>query len=342
MRKTIISSLALAAIACLGFGTHTAQAQNVVGNYEAPGSLLIYPLYDNSRGALTFVTVTNTSPSAPIFAHFIYINSVNCLEADRSRYLTPLDTITVQTRVDNPNNTKGYLYIYAKNVVSPTLEGTNAVKFDHLIGQEWIFDAALQDLFELNPFTFKAGDAVTAEGGNTDVNPANGKRDLNGHEYNFVPDVLEFPRFFGQIPGQRQSDLVLTNLTGGGQFQAHADFLVYGNNEDQYSAAVDFTCWARRPLSSTNNPDGINAVFDNSFLFAGANQTELLQTGVVCGWFTLDGTSANSTQTQLNNPAILAVLLDTFGSTAYRTAALPYGEGTNTNGRLLSHSLMGD
>jgi hypothetical protein len=342
MRKTIISSLALAAIACLGFGTNTAQAQNVVGNYEAPGSLLVYPLYDNTRGALTFMTVTNTSPTTAIFAHFIYINSANCLEADRPHYLSPLDTITVQSRLDNPNNTKGYLYVFAKNVVSPTLEGPNAVKFDHLIGQEWVFDVALGDLLELNAFTFKAGDAVTAELGNTDVSPANGKRDLNGHEYNFVPDVLEFPRFFGQVPGQRQSELVLINLTGGGQFEAHVDILAYGNNEDQFSAAVDFTCWTRRPLSSTNHPYGINAMFDNQFLYNTASLPEVQQTGVVCGWFTVDGTSANSTQTQLNNPAILGVLLDSFGSTAYRTTALPYGEGTNTNGRLLSHSLMGD
>lgn len=341
MRKTLLSSLVLAGAACFGLAPN-GQAQDVVANNQVPGSLLIYPVFDNTRGALTLMTVTNTSATTGIFAHFVYINAANCQETDRSHYLSPLDTKTVNTRNDNPNVSKGYLFVFAKQAISPTVEGPNAVKFDHLIGQEWVFDPTF-DLFSLNPFTFRAGDGVVAELANTDVNPVNGKRDLNGHEYNYVPNVLEFPRYFAQFPGILQSELVLINLTGGGQFIAQADILLYDNNENQFSSAISWFCWTRVPLSTTGNPTGISAFFDEAFLINTSNNVEAAQAfGVVSGWFTVDGSTANSTQTQLNDPAVLGVLLDSFVGAAPRTAVLPYGEGINRNGRLLSHSLFGD
>jgi hypothetical protein len=355
MRKSLLTTLALACVAGLGTVTNV-HAQNVLANNDTPGSLLIYPLFDNTRGALTFITVTNTSNAAGIFAHFVYVNAnpcgntvpppFNCCqEQDRAHYLSPNDTITVSTRIDNPNAAKGYLFVFARNVVStsPPQEGPNAVRFDHLIGTEWVFEPG-QDLLSINPFVFKAGDSTTAEGQNTDNSPANGKRDLNGHEYNFGPGILEFPRFFGQFaPPTQQSELVLLNLTGGAQFLANADLLIYDNNENPFSSSVSFVCWTRLPLSTTGNVNGVSAFFDNASLVATSNSTESSQAfGIVSGWFSVDGTSAFSTQTQLNDPLILGVLLDTFAGITPRTAEMPFGEGQNTNGRLLSHSLMGD
>jgi hypothetical protein len=363
MRKTFFSTIALAGIASLGFVANV-RAQNVLANNDVPGSLLIFPLFDNTRGALTFITVTNTSPTTSIFAHFVYVNANSCnttnppipppfnccQEQDRPHFLTPNDTITVSSRIDNPNAAKGYLFVYARQVgqTNPPIPGPNAVKFDHLIGTEWVFEPAgnptIADMLSINPFVFRAGAAVGAEGSNTDVSPQNGKRDLNGQEYNYAPNVLHFARFWGQFPPPtRQSELVLINLTGGAQFLANADILSYDNDENQSSAQVSFVCWTRQPLSTTGTPNGISAFFDNSFLQATSDSQEYNQSfGIVGGWFNLDGTSANSTQTQLSDPAILGVLLDAFASITPRTAELPFGEGSNTNGRLLSHTLMGD
>jgi hypothetical protein len=347
MRTSIFTSALLIGVAFFG-ASSSARAQNVVANYEAPGSLLIYPIFDNTRGALTLVTVTNTSPSTAIFAHFIYVNGATCLEFDRSHYLSPNDTLTVRTGGpggDNPNMTKGFLYVFAKQAVSPTQEGPFAVKFDHLIGQEWILDGAGGDLFELNTFTLKAGDAVTNELSNTDVSPANGERDLNGHEYNFLPDTIEIPRFFGQFPNGRPSDLVLISLTGGSQFTTLANLLIYDNNENQFSAQVSWTCWTRQHLTD------ISAIFDNGALALTAKASETAGSGgVVCGWFSVNGSVAFSSAFQISDPAVLAVLLDSYNGAVPgdsqagtpRTAALPFGEGENTNGRLLSHSLNGD
>jgi hypothetical protein len=354
MRKTIFSTLALACVAGLGLITNAHAQSTAIAN---PGSLLVYPLFDNTRGALTFITVTNTSATTGIFAHFVYVNANPCgttvppapnccQEQDRPHYLTPLDTITVNSRFDNPNAAKGYLFVFARQVApgsSPPQPGPNAVKFDHLIGTEWVFEPN-QDLLSINPFVYKAA-AGLAELANTDVNPANGKRDLNGNEYGVSPDILEFPRFWGQLPPPsfRQSELILLNMTGGAQFLAHTDILLYDNDESQFSAAHDFVCWTRVPLSTTGNPTGISAFFDHLFLLATSDASELNGTfGITSGWFTVDGTSANSTQTQLSNPAILGVLLDNFAAIALRSAEIPFGEGTNANGRLLSHTLMGD
>jgi hypothetical protein len=352
MRTSFFSSALLIGVACFG-ASLDASAQNVVANYEQPGSLLIYPIVDNTRGALTLVTVTNTSPSTGIFAHFIYVNADTCLEFDRSHYLSAFDTLTVRTGGpggDNPNMTKGYLYAFAKQAISPTQEGPNAVKFDHLIGQEWVFDGMGGDLYELNTFTLKAGDAVQNELSNTDVSPANGERDLNGHEYNFLPDTIEIPRFFGQFPNGRPSDVVLISLTGGSQFMTLANLLIYDNNENQFSSQVQWHCWKRLHLSSTNG-EGISSIFDNSSLALTAKASETAGTGgVVCGWFSINGAVAFSSAFQIADPAVLAVLLDSYNgpvpgdppSGTPRTAALPFGEGSNTNGRLLSHSLSGD
>jgi len=354
MRKTLITTVALACFAGLGLVPNV-RAQGTVNNNDVPGSLLIYPLFDNTRGALTFVTVTNTSSSASIFAHFVYVNAAPCsnvipppfnccAEQDHSRFLSPNDTVTVNTRLDNPNAARGYIVIFAKSVATttPPQEGPNAVAFNHLIGTEWVFEPG-QDALNINPFTFRSGPGI-AEGQNTDINPVNGKRDLNGIEYDLAPNILDFPRFFGQFPfPTQQSELILINLTGGAQFLANADLLIYDNNENQSSAQVSFVCWARLPLSATSNPNGISSFFDNSYLAATSSLTEASQTyGVISGWFNVNGANANSTQTQLDDPAILGVLLDTFVGATPRTAELPFGEGTNANGRFLSHSLMGN
>lgn len=40
---------------------------------RGPGSLLLYPEFDNFSGVHTVITVTNTSPDESVRAHFIYV-----------------------------------------------------------------------------------------------------------------------------------------------------------------------------------------------------------------------------------------------------------------------------
>ena len=339
MRTSIFTSFVLAGAAFIGVASsvHAGQGQ--------PGSLLVVPTFDNTRGGLTLLTVTNTSDdqvNGAINVEFVYINGVNCQEFNRTRTLTPDDEISVLTQFDNPNQHKGYCYVFAKSKTTGA-----AVKFDHLIGSELVIEGAPSGQsgqtdgvadYSLNAWSFKAGSTL-AEGSNTDINN-NGLRDLNGNEYEPAPDRLDVPRFIGEGgPLSASSELVLINLTGGAAFTAVVDFLVYNDNEEVFSAQYSFVCWARVALTD------ISSVFDNEFLLT-TNQSSGEVAGPPpgtfneVGWYRINGNTSFSTAAQFSDPAILSAHIESihyhFGG-----AFLPFGEGTQTNGSLLSHNLLG-
>jgi hypothetical protein len=82
-------------------------------------------------------TSTATCLTGSVDVEFVYIgrfgpNHVDlpCLETNRTRHLTPCDTLTLWTKADNPNAAQGYLYVFAKNAAG------KAIVFNHLIGEE--------------------------------------------------------------------------------------------------------------------------------------------------------------------------------------------------------------
>jgi hypothetical protein len=327
MTSKLFASLALAG-AVLGLGV-TASA-----GLPTPSSLLVYPCYDNTRATDTLVTVTNTNtdttvgannlPVGTVDVEFVYINGDNCLETNRTRRLTPGDTITVLTRLDNPNSQRGYLYVFAKKA------GVGAISFNYLIGTSLAFSANDSRDFELLPICFKG---VPAAGAATDLD-SDGRRDLNGLEYSQAPDELAFARFIGQGPAQ--SSLVLINLAGA-RFNAVIDFLIYNDNEEVFSAQYTIDCWDRVALSE------INGVFNNEFLFTSTNHNpnEVFGLpGVETGWFSLDGNVANSSADVVQDPAILAALIESFNGDG--GAQLPWQIGEQANGDLLNLSIFAD
>jgi len=200
------------------------------------------------------------------------------------------------------------------------------------------------DTYEMQAFTYKA---IGAENAIVDAAPGTGHLDLNNTEYEAVQDLLLFPRFTGQNDDgddqmQADSTLVLIALTGGSQFTSIVDLFVYNDNEEAFSAQTSVRCWQAREL-----PD-ISSVFTDDFLLStGHNLTESLD-NTETGWFTAHGLIASSSNTTLQNPAILGVLLekleDDVGAVQYSDAGgavIPYGTGVNTSGKLLSHALNG-
>jgi hypothetical protein len=310
---------------------------------DEPGSLLVFPYFDNTRGELTVITVANTNddPSnanAQINVEFVYRNQANCLEFNRLRTLTPNDEITVITKFDDPNMVKGYCYVFARSKTTG-----QAIKFDHLIGHEIILnqDNSNPD-FASAPVVFKAG-AALSEGAPTDVN-GNGLRDLDGTEYALSPDKLLFPRFFGQgTPFGWDSQLVLLNMTGGAQFQALVDLLIFNDNEETFSAEFQFQCWVSVSLLD------VSPVFSNDFLLTTNHATGEVFNGThtfpEVGWFSVNGNTAFSNATQFSDPAVLGLLIertDDEGSSAHEGGAeLPFTIGTQNNGKLLSTNLFG-
>ena len=293
---------------------------------DHPGSLLIFPIFDNSRGDETFLTVTNTSGTDSIDIEYVYIDGQNCLEFNRTRRLTPNDTIVVRTKADNPSIRNGYVYVFAKSSTTG-----QAVTFNHLIGTSLINDGNTGSDYDVPAFTF-AG--VPQQGQPTDVD-SDGVRELNNLEYEAAPDTILIPRFIGQ--NGAASDLVLLNLTGGAEWQAIVDLMVYNDNEEAFSAQTSVRCWSRTPLTT------ISGVFTQSFLSTTNHSSSENLGGSETGWYSLRGRLAYSQADSEQNPAILAMQIERRGPVAISntnfgaTAVLPYTTGVRTNGGLIYH-----
>lgn len=316
--------------------------------YNRPGSLLIYPIFDNRSTNVTLVTMTNTNCDMNVLGNgflagtvdveFVYIarygfngQDLPCLETNRTRRLTPCDTITLWTDADNPNADLGYLYAFAKDPITH-----KAIVWNHLVGEVVIFssDSALRDSVQAIPFL-----GIGAERSETD-HDNDGIRDLDNVEYSRAPDELLIPRFLGQdSAGQGSlfnSQLILIGLSGGTQFTTTVDFLIYNDNEEQFSAQYSFRCWAYPRLSE------INSAFLETFLDTTNNDAlEIVgRPQKEAGWFKVNGNGAESTAAFIDDPAIYAVLVERSG--IYAVAALPFELCSQSNGKLLPNGVLGE
>ena len=309
-------------------------------NHRNPASLLIFPEFDNREGMTTIHTVTNTSFDSGIRVKLEYVDGTNCARADRSVELTPNDTFTFVTSAYIAEQTHGYAYMYATcNQTGP------AVVFNHLVGGVLVMDGFDGIAYSLNAIGFRGigmdGEGNTAGNGPcgfplTDLN-GNGHRDLDGMEYEPVPDEILIPRFIGQTD-ERQSELIFINLTGGKQFTTTLDFLIYNDNEEVFSSQYEFFCWERTPLQSITN------LFLNDYLKNGTNQDpeEILGfPGAESGWIRIDGGTANSVSTSIEDPAFYAILIEKNAETQM-AADLPWNTCAQFNGILLPNTLNGE
>lgn len=322
MKKSLLCALACAA---------TALPALAEGN--RPGSLLVFPLVDNGRGDETWLTVTNlaSGPSTSTVAvEFIYVRGSDCLEFNRTRILTPKDTITVRTKNDNPAMVGGYCYAFAKDPASGV-----PITHNHLIGREMVLIGTTVQTIEIPAIPFLG---LGTQGQGTDRN-SNGRRDFDNLEYEPVPEELHVPSFIAQLqpglPTTSRNELVMINLTGGAAFTAVVDFRIYNDNEEAFSAQTSFSCWTRRPILD------ISGVFSQAFLFF-TNQNPFESWPQVfgaplpdleTGWYTLDGNVSFSSADSEQDPALLAVQIERnpFGW----NASLPWATGTQTNGTLV-------
>jgi len=298
-----------------------------------PGSLLVFPEYDNLGGRISLLTITNTNSdlvNGSVYVEVVWLDGgasapLLCGETNQTYRLTPNDTLTLLGSIANPNAQRGFAYAFAKDVAG------RAIAFDWLIGDTLLIDSVFALDYAVNPLTFSS---PRPQNQPTDVDD-DGLRDLDGVEYEAAPDRLFVPRFLGQGP-LATSELVLINLTGGSQFTAIVDFLVYNDNEEVFSRNHAFRCWTKVPLAT------ISAQFSQAFLSM-SNQDVGEIVGYPMqesGWFEINGAIAFSSAVQLQDPAILAVLIETAnGRSGAETA---FTLGTQTNGALLPNGILGD
>jgi hypothetical protein len=327
----------LTTLACLGL------APKAMANGRNPGSLLLFPEFDNRSTHLTLVTVTNTNngvdPNNPAFtgtieAHFIYVGRrglgdtiLPCLETDRSEILTANDTISLLTSVHNPQQEQGFLYVYAQDPITH-----KAISFNWLIGNLLTLESITSLEYSMNPVAFKA---IPPQGSSTADVDGDSVRDLDGAEYEMVTDEILIPRFVG-ISADYRSELILIGLSGGAAFDTIADFWIYNDLEQPFSAQYQFRCWDRVRL------DLINGAFTQLFLKSTLNApNEVIGApSVETGWMRIHGSAAFSTSEQINDPAIYAVLIEKIG--AFGAADLPFESGLLRDGDLFPHGPFGD
>lgn len=350
---TKFTSIVLAGVAVLSLGL-----QASADSLDRTGSLLLYPLFDNSRSGIFTISVTNTNSdtnpgpvigtttllAGTVDVEFVYIDGSSCLEFNRTRRLTPNDTLTVITRLDNPNQTLGYVYVFAKSPVTG-----KAINFDFLAGDSFMSAPDILGGLDIAPVVFKAGSGAAATGSITDVDGDN-VRDLNGIEYEKVSDELLVPRFISDASQISRPELILIGLTGS-SFTTIINFLVYNDNEEVFSAQYAFDCWDRVRLRD------INGVFTDSFLDSTGNNlleeltipsftlpapAPVVAPKVETGWFRMDGAVAFSTAASVQDPAFMAVRIERILVGAVAGASLPYGIGEQANGDLVPHGPFPD
>ena len=310
-------------------------ASTAMASGRNPGSLLLFPEFDNRTANLTLLTVTNTNGdtlNGTIKVEFVYIGKygptnqvLDCLEFNRTHTLTPNDTLSVITSVHNPGQEQGYVYVFAKD------KDTGQAKvFNHLIGNELTFQGIDMIDYSLNPVSFKA----IGQGMNADLN-GDMNRDLDGLEYETAPDEVYIPRFLGQ-GGMYDSELILLGLSGGATFTTIVNFWIYNDNEEAFSAQYTFKCWDRKRLSQ------INGAFNETFLDSTNNAPgEIVgATSHESGWFRVYGGTAFSTAEQITDPAVYAVLVEKIAM--HGAADLPFESvARQANGSLLPRGIFG-
>ncbi len=294
---------------------------------RSPGSLLLYPEFDSRPGTVCITTVSNTN-LAEIDVEYVYIDGDQCLEFNRTETLTGNDTLSLLASAHNPNQAYGYFYIFAKDPTSGA-----PIQHDALMGQILVLNGFEAFEYSVNALSLQA----LATGATTDLD-GDGVRDLDGLEYTMAPAEILVPRFLGQSgPGLINSELVLLALTGGPEFTTWIDFLIYNDNEEEFSTSHSFHCWERINLLDISN------VFSNAFLAGSTNHApnEILGLGELeAGWFRIDGALAQSSTTSIEDPAVWAVLIERLGG--FAAADLPFELCSQANGDLISSGLTGD
>lgn len=307
---------------------------------QEAGSLLVFPYYDSHPTALTIVTVTNTNGSTQldpntgfqtgtVDVRFVYVDGQSCSPESRVERLTPNDTFTFIPADHNPEaGEEGFLYAYAVDPLSGF-----PISFDYLIGRETVIDAEGAVSFDLHPLSFGAG----TQG------PDDHFLALDGLEYEKMPGEVLIPRFLGQGDGLSGpspwiSMILFFNLTGGSQYTAVADVLIYNDNEQPFSSTVEFDCWEIMDLLEVSQATRL------SFLQGTDHDPDEVTIGVVqmeTGWIRIDGDIAHNYTLVFEDPAIYAVQIEKQVLGSYAAAALPFEAGEQDNGLLWATDTSG-
>lgn len=294
----------------------------VMAQRGQPGSLLLFPEYDTSRGVVQLITVTNAlrEPSPSVSTRWSYTEGATCTSARYDETLASNDTLTVMASVHHQTPGRGYLHVYAQTSAG------EPIVHNQLIGTSTRVDAFSHRTYTIEPLSFRA---LGPAGSTTDHN-GDGRRDLNDVEYQATAAESIFPRFLGQGVGF-SSQLILVDLTGGRNDTTEIELRFFNDSGVPHTATRQLRCWSRVDLAAITN------FTTNDFLLNSTVHDPLEIIGLPIlksGWFKLWGkqTFLNSGGV-LQDPAIAAVLIgnhEAGGSMSMH----PAFQGMNRNGGL--------
>jgi hypothetical protein len=295
-------------------------------NYLEPGSLLVYPLVDSRMGVGrgTVISVTNTNGNRVIDPvtgyrrgttqvrfYYVTLSGSGWFLTDIPELLTPRDILTVLAGDHNPQTEIGWLFLFAEDPETEEL-----IDFDYLVGDEVLVDVddnrsvhvpamafrAVTEELNANPERSNLGYAFVdrlINGGN-----GNGAADFNGTEYQNWPDRLFLSSFFElENLNANTGDLILLSSLGA-DFRVGLRFLIYDNEEDQFSRSYAFICWTRVPLQD------ISAVVRN---LHGSERPGTPVEEQQVGWMRINGDVAVNplTNRTIQDPPVLGAVVQT-------------------------------
>ncbi len=294
---------------------------------QDPGSLLVYPMFDNRPGQFTLFAVTNATDglvngqATSVTANFVFVDE-DCSKTYATEDLTPNDTYSGFVRAINETpNSRGYFFVYASALDDPD----TPVVSNSLIGTVIHIDAFNNASYELLPTSYLGmGEALEP----TDVN-GDGQFGLDGTEYSMSPSSLMFPMFLGQSTFGSSTELVVLSLGATSGSTTVIDLDIYNDNEEVYSAQHQVSnCWSRTRLNL------ISGIFTAQFLrnFTNDDPGEFVGFPFIeAGWTQLHGQFlVDANGGNVGSPAILGALIRRDSAWSMR----PFGLRENPNGLL--------
>lgn len=294
-----------------------------------PGSLLVFPEFDNNEGVDTFLSLTNVETAdgaLDIDVRLVFVSGEDCSETELGITLTPGDNYTAITSALDVPATSGYVLAYA-------VEAGTGIPIVHneLIGSVLI--VRFSDRYGLDAMAFQA----IGEPRSPTDRDEDGVLDCDGVEYATAPAELLFSRFLGQDTEFQVSELILIPMMGGPATELVMETEWSNDNGEVFSAEEVTPCWKKERLTD------ITGVSSNAFLGSFTNHDPLEVIGrpfQEAGWIRIYGATVSPGTNWAPDPPLLAVLIEGDGS-GHRAGEMPSVRGSRANGGFPPSKLPG-
>lgn len=209
-----------------------------------PGTMLVFPKFDVGADSKTQLRVNNTGSSAIRF-HYNYVcpgiprGDDSCAKLDRTKSLTPHQTLLIDVASENPPCDRGFIIGYAVD------QATRPVSFNHLLGTYNI--SAGRRLSSDNAFSIQSVRAeFQALGG------PNGFSFTPGLDQDFAEIGATFVSDFRANPdvavGSRLVLLDIGASLGRRNPISSATVDFWNSAEEPFSSSWEFVCWTEVSL----------------------------------------------------------------------------------------------